>query len=190
MFVLDKAVEAAPPDQPRAWPVRYGGEPVGPMLATRRCHRGSARSLTPWTRPGAADAGADRNGGAGQRRRYGPLFGLPDLGVKISIDDYGTGLSTLDYLKKVPASEIKIDQSFVKSMRDHRSDLVMVQSTIALAHSLGRTVVAEGVESREILDMLVAMKCEVAQGLHHRPRRSSLNDLSKRLTSDGKRRAA
>ena len=54
-------------------------------------------------------------------------------------------------------------------MRDHRSDLVMVQSTIALAHSLGRTVVAEGVESREILDMLVAMKCDVAQGFMSAP---------------------
>jgi len=119
----------------------------------------------------------------------GPLYGLRDLGIRISIDDYGTGLSTLEYLKKIPASEIKIDQSFVKSMRDHRSDLVMVQSTIALAHSLGRTVVAEGVESREILDMLVAMKCEIAQGfVVGRP--SSLNDLSKRLLGERKRRAA
>jgi EAL domain-containing protein (putative c-di-GMP-specific phosphodiesterase class I) len=119
----------------------------------------------------------------------GALFGLRDLGVKISIDDYGTGLSTLEYLKKIPASEIKIDQSFVKSMRDHRSDLVMVQSTIALAHSLGRTVVAEGVEDREILDMLVAMKCEYAQGfVIGRP--SSVNDLTKRLLGERKRRAA
>ena len=119
----------------------------------------------------------------------GPLYGLRDLGIKISIDDYGTGLSTLEYLKKIPASEIKIDQSFVKSMRDHRSDLVMVQSTIALAHSLGRTVVAEGVESREILDMLVAMRCEIAQGfIVGRP--GSLTDLSKRLTGERKRRAA
>ena len=118
-----------------------------------------------------------------------PLFGLRDLGVRVSIDDYGTGLSTLDYLKKVPASEIKIDQSFVKSMREHRSDLVMVQSTIALAHSLGRTVVAEGVENREILDMLIAMKCEVAQGfIVGRP--CSLNDLAKRLTGERKKRAA
>jgi EAL domain-containing protein (putative c-di-GMP-specific phosphodiesterase class I)/CHASE2 domain-containing sensor protein len=119
----------------------------------------------------------------------GPLFDLRDLGIRISIDDYGTGLSTLEYLKKIPAGEIKIDQSFVKSMRDHRSDLVMVQSTIALAHSLGRTVVAEGVENREILDMLVAMKCEIAQGfVVGRP--CSLNDLSKRLTGERKRRAA
>ena len=119
----------------------------------------------------------------------GPLYGLRDLGIRISIDDYGTGLSTLEYLKKIPAAEIKIDQSFVKTMRDHRSDLVMVQSTIALAHSLGRTVVAEGVESREILDMLVAMKCEIAQGfVIGRP--CSLNDLSKRLVGERKRRAA
>ena len=118
-----------------------------------------------------------------------PLLRLRDLGIRISIDDYGTGLSTLDYLKKIPASEIKIDQSFVKSMRDHRSDLVMVQSTIALAHSLGRTVVAEGVETRETLDMLVAMKCDVAQGfLIGRP--SSVNDLTKRLLGERKRRAA
>jgi EAL domain-containing protein (putative c-di-GMP-specific phosphodiesterase class I) len=74
-------------------------------------------------------------------------------------------------------------------MRDHRSDLVMVQSTIALAHSLGRTVVAEGVENREILDMLVAMKCEIAQGfVVGRP--CSITDLSKRLVGERKRRAA
>ena len=71
---------------------------------------------------------------------------LRDLGVRISIDDYGTGLSTLDYLKKIPANEIKIDQSFVKGIADNRSDRLMVQSTIGLAHSLGRKVVAEGVE--------------------------------------------
>ena len=118
-----------------------------------------------------------------------PLLRLRDLGVRISIDDYGTGLSTLEYLKKIPASEIKIDQSFIKSMRDHRSDLVMVQSTIALAHSLGRTVVAEGVETRETFDMLVAMKCDIAQGfLIGRP--SSLNDLTKRLLGERKRHAA
>src|SRR5207253_11161740 len=76
---------------------------------------------------------------------------LRDLGINISIDDYGTGLSTLDYLKKIPANEIKIDQSFVKSMADNRSDRLMVQSTIGLAHSLGRKVVAEGVEHRDIL---------------------------------------
>jgi EAL domain-containing protein (putative c-di-GMP-specific phosphodiesterase class I) len=92
------------------------------------------------------------------------LCAMRDLGIRIAIDDYGTGLSTLDYLKKIPASEIKIDQSFVKSMRVNRSDLIMVQSTIALAHSLGRTVVAEGVEDQQCLDDLRQMGCDVAQG--------------------------
>ena len=95
------------------------------------------------------------------------LASLRELGVNISIDDYGTGLSTLEYLKKIPAGEIKIDQSFVKGMLDNRSDRLMVQSTISLAHELGRTVVAEGVERREILDALIEMRHR--PGLHHRP---------------------
>lgn len=114
---------------------------------------------------------------------------LRDLGINIAIDDYGTGLSTLDYLKKIPANEIKIDQSFVKGVVDNRSDRLMVQSTIGLAHSLDRKVVAEGVEHREILDVLVDMNCDIAQGFAiGRP--MSLDSLSKRLTSDRKRGAA
>lgn len=190
MYVLDKAVEAAarinrdygPFDMAVNLSARMLGDKTLPSQVRKVLDRHGldpARLTLELTETAALASGADT----------GPLFGLRDLGIKISIDDYGTGLSTLDYLKKVPASEIKIDQSFVKSMRDHRSDLVMVQSTIALAHSLGRTVVAEGVESREILDMLIAMKCEVAQGfIVGRP--SSLNDLSKRLVADRKRRAA
>ncbi len=111
---------------------------------------------------------------------------LRDLGVEISIDDYGTGLSTLDYLKKVPASEIKIDQSFVKALCDNRSDRLMVHSTIGLVHSLGRRVVAEGVESREILDVLIEMGCDVAQGfIVGRP--MSLESLLKRISNDRRR---
>ena len=190
LFVLDKAIEAA----------AQINRDQGPFDMAVNL---SARMLADKTLPSQVRAVLDRHGldparltleltetaALASSADTGPLFGLRDLGVKISIDDYGTGLSTLDYLKKVPATEIKIDQSFVKSMRDHRSDLVMVQSTIALAHSLGRTVVAEGVESREILDLLIAMKCEVAQGfIVGRP--SSLNDLVKRLAGERKRRAA
>jgi EAL domain-containing protein (putative c-di-GMP-specific phosphodiesterase class I)/CHASE2 domain-containing sensor protein len=114
---------------------------------------------------------------------------LRELGVRISIDDYGTGLSTLEYLKKVPANEIKIDQSFVKGMIDNRSDRLMVQSTIGLAHSLGRKVVAEGVEQREILDLLIEMECDTAQGFAvGRP--MSLESLTKRISAEQKRSAA
>ena len=117
------------------------------------------------------------------------LSRLQQTGVKISIDDYGTGLSTLDYLKKVPAAEIKIDQSFIRSLRDHRSDRVMVQSTIGLAHSLGRLVVAEGVEDRETLELLTAMGCDIAQGfLIGRP--ASLRSIIKRMKVDRSLRVA
>ena len=114
---------------------------------------------------------------------------LRDLGINIAIDDYGTGLSTLDYLKKIPANEIKIDQSFVKGIVDNRSDRLMVQSTINLAHSLGRKVVAEGVEERDILDLLVTMDCDIAQGFAiGRP--MSLDTLIRRVVSGRKRSAA
>jgi EAL domain-containing protein (putative c-di-GMP-specific phosphodiesterase class I)/CHASE2 domain-containing sensor protein len=189
-FVIDRAVEAAakinrdhgPFDMAVNLSARMLGDKTLPSRVKQVLDRHGldpARLTLELTETAALATGAD----------IGPLFGLRDLGIRISIDDYGTGLSTLEYLKKIPAAEIKIDQSFVKSMRDHRSDLVMVQSTIALAHSLGRTVVAEGVETREILDMLVAMKCEIAQGfIIGRP--SSLTDLSKRLVGERKRRAA
>lgn len=114
---------------------------------------------------------------------------LRDLGVNIAIDDYGTGQSTLDYLKKIPANELKIDQSFVKGIVDNRSDRLMVQSTISLAHSLGRKVVAEGVEHRDILDALVELDCDIAQGFAvGRP--MSLEALSKRVSTTRRRSAA
>jgi EAL domain-containing protein (putative c-di-GMP-specific phosphodiesterase class I)/CHASE2 domain-containing sensor protein len=114
---------------------------------------------------------------------------LRNLGLNIAIDDYGTGQSTLDYLKRIPANEIKIDQSFVKGIVDNRSDRLMVQSTIGLVHSLGRKVVAEGVENRDILEVLVALECDIAQGFAvGRP--MSLEGLTRRVTSGRRRTAA
>lgn len=91
---------------------------------------------------------------------------LADLGVRLSIDDYGTGQSTLNYLKHLPAKEIKIDKSFVLAITDNRSDEAMVRSTIDLAHELGFVVVAEGVENQAVLDLLQKMGCDYAQGWH------------------------
>lgn len=91
---------------------------------------------------------------------------LSDMGVAISIDDYGTGQSTLTYLKRFPASEIKIDQSFIRHMLENRSDQLMVRSTIELGHSLGFKVVAEGVEDEATLAMLRDLGCHRAQGWH------------------------
>jgi EAL domain-containing protein (putative c-di-GMP-specific phosphodiesterase class I) len=126
---------------------------------------------------------------AGSGEALDMLVQLRELGVNISIDDYGTGLSTLDYLKKIPAGEIKIDQSFVTGMVENRSERLMVASTIALAHSLGRHVVAEGVETREALELLAEMECDIAQGfITGRP--MSLENLRRRLVSDQRSKVA
>jgi len=86
------------------------------------------------------------------------------LGVTLSIDDYGTGYSSLSRLRKLPVSEIKIDQSFVREMTTSVDSEIIVRSTIELAHNLGLLVVAEGVEERETLDLLRELGCDIAQG--------------------------
>lgn len=113
---------------------------------------------------------------------------LRDLGVEISVDDYGTGLSTLDYLQRIPATEIKIDRSFVMAMRENHGARVMVNSTIQLAHSLGQKVVAEGVEDQETLDDLTNMHCDLAQG-YHIGRPVAFKALSKQLLGQRSRAA-
>ncbi len=86
------------------------------------------------------------------------------LGVELSIDDYGTGYSSLSRLRRLPVSELKIDQSFVKEMAQNKDDESVVHSTIELAHNLGLTVVAEGVETQDAFDLLLHLGCDVAQG--------------------------
>ncbi|MGZ8361279.1 MAG: putative bifunctional diguanylate cyclase/phosphodiesterase [Allosphingosinicella sp.] len=88
------------------------------------------------------------------------------LGLKISIDDYGTGQSSLNYLQKLPATELKIDMSFIRTLADDPRNAIMVRSTIALAHELGMKVVAEGVENEACLRLLAEMGCDTAQGWH------------------------
>lgn len=94
------------------------------------------------------------------------LEALRRLGVHISIDDYGTGQSTLSYLKRLPASELKIDQSFVRQVLTSRSDSVLINSTIKLAHELDMQVVAEGVEDQGVMNALASMECDIIQGYH------------------------
>ena len=91
---------------------------------------------------------------------------LHRMGVTLSIDDFGTGFSSLSYLKQLPASSIKIDQSFVIDMMTDENDAVIVRSTIDLAHNMGKQVIAEGVESQEILDILEILGCDYVQGFH------------------------
>lgn len=92
------------------------------------------------------------------------LFLLADLGVNLSIDDFGTGYSSLSYLQQLPLNELKIDKSFVFGLLDSFNDGVIVRSTIDLAHNLGLSVVAEGVESLEHIEMLASLDCDVVQG--------------------------
>jgi diguanylate cyclase (GGDEF)-like protein len=88
---------------------------------------------------------------------------LHELGVRVVIDDFGTGYSSLSYLHRLPADELKIDRSFVAGLMGGQ-DEVIVRSTIDLAHNLGLTVVAEGVENAEVQARLLAMGCDAAQG--------------------------
>ncbi len=95
---------------------------------------------------------------------------LADLGVQISIDDFGTGYSSLEYLIKLPATELKIDRSFVLGIGKDKSNAVVVRSTIDLAHNLGMKAVAEGVDSEEVWEQLRALGCDMSQGyLFSRP---------------------
>lgn len=91
---------------------------------------------------------------------------LSKMEVHLSIDDFGTGYSSLGYLKKLPVDEIKIDKSFVKEMAVEKDDAIIVRSTIDLAHNLGLKVVAEGIETQEIYDRLIAWGCDAAQGYY------------------------
>jgi diguanylate cyclase (GGDEF)-like protein len=89
---------------------------------------------------------------------------LHALGCRLAIDDYGTGYSSLAYLRRLPVHEIKIDKSFVIGMATDSSDALIVRSTIDLAHNMGLSVVAEGVEDDATLDRLRAMGCDIVQG--------------------------
>ena len=101
---------------------------------------------------------------------YDRLTGLLDeirrLGVSFSIDDFGTGHSSLSRLRKLPVSELKIDRAFVMDMEKNKDDLVIVESTIRLAHNLGLSVVAEGVENARVLNHLTRLECDMVQGYH------------------------
>jgi len=92
------------------------------------------------------------------------LTRLAEMGVRSSIDDFGTGYSSLSYLKMLPASELKIDKSFVMDMLENENDAVIVRAIIDLAHNLGMKVIGEGVETKAMQDELIRLGCDLLQG--------------------------
>jgi len=97
---------------------------------------------------------------------FNNLMKLKNLGVKLSIDDFGTGYSSMAYFKHIPATELKIDKNFVSTMKDDKLDRELVRIMIDTAHLFGLTVVAEGVEDVESLELLRQMGCDYAQGYY------------------------
>ena len=91
---------------------------------------------------------------------------LAELGVRIAIDDYGTGYSSLAYLHRLPVKELKIDRSFVTNLPNDLSNAIIVRSSIAMAHSLGLSVVAEGAEDEVTCAMLADADCDSIQGYY------------------------
>jgi EAL domain-containing protein (putative c-di-GMP-specific phosphodiesterase class I) len=94
------------------------------------------------------------------------LSAIDALGVTLSVDDFGTGFSSLTYLRELPVTQLKIDRSFITAVTTDRRDASIVKSTIDLAHALGVRVVAEGVEDATSLTLLRHFGCDEAQGFH------------------------
>jgi EAL domain-containing protein (putative c-di-GMP-specific phosphodiesterase class I) len=94
------------------------------------------------------------------------LQAIHDIGLQVYLDDFGTGYSSLSYLKRFPLETLKIDKSFVQDMQHDSNGRSLVQAIIAMAHSLGLNVVAEGVETEGHLQILRDMGCHFAQGYH------------------------
>ena len=112
---------------------------------------------------------------------------IRSLGISISIDDFGTGYSSLSYLKKFPIQNLKVDRSFVSDVATNQDDASIVQAIIALGHTLGLKVVAEGVETREQLEFLKNLDCNEYQGYYfHAP--MSAEDFSRLLAEHGEMR--
>ncbi|MAT49737.1 MAG: hypothetical protein CMK32_00930 [Porticoccaceae bacterium] len=97
------------------------------------------------------------------------LLAFRDAGIQVALDDFGTGYSSLSYLKKFDIDYIKIDQSFISTLREDNEDMVLCEAIIAMAHKLGIMVIAEGVETEEQARLLTGIGCDFAQGYYFSP---------------------
>jgi EAL domain-containing protein (putative c-di-GMP-specific phosphodiesterase class I) len=106
---------------------------------------------------------------ADPERAIAILEELHALGISLSIDDFGMGYSSLNLLKRMPVSQLKIDRSFVTALPNDRDDAVIVESVVHLGHNLGMSVVAEGVEDLAALEHLRSIGCDSVQGFYLSP---------------------
>jgi EAL domain-containing protein (putative c-di-GMP-specific phosphodiesterase class I) len=97
------------------------------------------------------------------------LFALNGMGVRLAIDDFGTGYSSLGYLRRFPVQSLKIDRSFIEGVGRVADDSAIVAAIVSMGHSLGLSVVAEGVESQEQVAELRKLGCDLAQGYYYAP---------------------
>lgn len=115
-------------------------------------------ALARWTSPSLGEIAID------------VLLELKRYGLRLAIDDFGTGYSSLSYLKRLPVRRLKVDQGFVRDMLINKNVAAIVRTVIALGHSLGLDVLAEGVGTAEQAEALKALGCDAAQGwLYGRP---------------------
>jgi diguanylate cyclase (GGDEF)-like protein len=116
---------------------------------------------------------------------------IHDAGFRLSIDDFGTGYSSLSYIRSLPIDELKIDQSFVRTVLFNPGDQAIISSTIELAHRLNLSVVAEGIEDQETADWLQARGCDIGQGYHYsRPLPSDAFEALAHSLGTGRKKAA
>ncbi|MEP7706121.1 EAL domain-containing protein [Paraglaciecola sp. 25GB23A] len=103
---------------------------------------------------------------SGQSYVHEALAEINELGIKLAMDDFGTGYSSLSYLRQYPFDILKIDRSFIHGITSNKADCNLVKATIAMSHSLGLSVVAEGVETKEQLTLLAELDCNFVQGYY------------------------
>ncbi|WP_374523733.1 EAL domain-containing protein [Sphingopyxis sp.] len=166
LFVMDQAIRSAADLQQRGLDIHMSvnlsatlldhSDLVGTIRVMLTAHRLPAEKLTIEITETAQIENS--------RQAKQTLAQLRRAGIRLSIDDYGTGQSNLEYLTEIEADEIKIDKRFVMTMRDSQRNLEVVKSTIDLAHRLGAVAVAEGIEDAPTLALLDQLGCDVGQG--------------------------
>lgn len=191
LFVLDKAIAAASTLRGRGLDVQMSvnlsaalldhADLLGSLRIMLMAHRVEPQHLT----IEVTETAQIENSEAARLT----LAQLRGLGVRLSIDDYGTGQSNLEYLMAIDADEIKIDKRFVSTMRESPRNREVVKSTIELAHKLGTIAVAEGIEDAETVDLLARLGCDVGQGYFF-GKPQLLSDLLAHAPSESPSRAA